>query len=364
MKWTGGVCSRKLSLPLEQGIFSWAMFPIAQNDFNLTDSDKAIDFLREIYNPTAKVVALATELDPSKQSVLRNVAQAARPMIYLAQLYKTRKEKEEKTTDLEIQRHLEEMGYEIDAVILSMSMLPRYQATRGDVNAVLKTSLLPIEKVPKDEDTSNIGHNRMEVNQSPGDGYVRSKDPTLPQPGRVPFYDSLTSPTPPPSVTVIAAANHMQPHSRWASYSFILHQPDVPAGPSYGALIYIMVSNLALLGSLSLGLVVLSSRMEARFAHRRESLQSLHIDRPEQSASNVSRLDYSSNWAKRNVCAIHLIYGRDLMFVSTGNFHVRHWYFTVPLPRALALPPPGLALMVIYLRECFRLDQCRLQGLW
>ncbi|KAF9230540.1 kinase-like domain-containing protein [Melanogaster broomeanus] len=102
---------------------------IAQKDFKLTDSDEAIDFLREMYNLTAKVEALAAGLDPSKQNVLKNVAVAARPMISLTQPQKDKKDKSKTTgrstitseedyfADLEIQRHLEEMGYEIDGVL-------------------------------------------------------------------------------------------------------------------------------------------------------------------------------------------------------------------------------------------------------
>ncbi|KAF9219008.1 hypothetical protein BS17DRAFT_468424 [Gyrodon lividus] len=65
----------------------------AQRDFDLTDSDEAVDFLREMYNLTTKIDALARGLDPSKKSALIKVAEAARPVISLTEQAKRKKTK-------------------------------------------------------------------------------------------------------------------------------------------------------------------------------------------------------------------------------------------------------------------------------
>ncbi|KAF9236954.1 hypothetical protein BU15DRAFT_76445 [Melanogaster broomeanus] len=85
---------------------------IAQKDFKLTNSDEAINFLREMYNLTAKVEALVAGLDPSKQNPQKDKKDKSKTTGR-----STITSEEDYFTDLEIQRHLEEMGYEIDGVL-------------------------------------------------------------------------------------------------------------------------------------------------------------------------------------------------------------------------------------------------------
>ncbi|KAF9232033.1 hypothetical protein BU15DRAFT_67820 [Melanogaster broomeanus] len=97
---------------------------IAQKDFKLTDSDEAIDFLREMYNLTAKVEALAAGLDPSKlagerQERQRQARKAGQDngQSTITSIQEEGGVQEDYFADLEIQRHLEQMGYEIDGVL-------------------------------------------------------------------------------------------------------------------------------------------------------------------------------------------------------------------------------------------------------
>jgi hypothetical protein len=115
---------------------------IAQKDFNLTLEQEAIDFFREMCNLTKLIQDLADDLDPTKESALKEFARTARPVTsFTAPQTEQPKSlrsiptvaegddarggtqgglQEDVFSDPDLQSLLAKMGFEIDGVIFGV----------------------------------------------------------------------------------------------------------------------------------------------------------------------------------------------------------------------------------------------------